>query len=234
MPQKMPAVTNTFKRALIVISIQIAALFAPSHGNAQTYIKMNGLYALGGIINPAVELTVSDRFTFQNELILSPWRSIKYEGLSRPMNFGMVSSELRYHFNGNYNGWFGGVNAGLNVFKMSKPYFDNGLHFKNTYSKGYGIVFGISGGYQWTRDRWLFEARVGINRSFSWYNGYSLIDGLRDGAQGNIYDKGEIIMDPLRDDPDHWNKHPLDPFNGSAEWIPTAGFFVGYLINKPR
>ena len=42
-------------------------LLSAQRSEAQTYVKLNGLYALVGVINPAVEFRLSPHSTFQSE-----------------------------------------------------------------------------------------------------------------------------------------------------------------------
>lgn len=75
----------------------------------------------------------------------------------------------------------------------------------------------------------MLDAFVGFGYLASYYNGYSLVDGLIEGGQ--VYNKGELILTPHRkQQPD-----PLDPFNGSAEWLPSKiGLSFGVLIFDPK
>ena len=69
---------------------------------AQTYAKLNGLYALVGVINPAFEFTLSPKSTFQTELVISPWKEVGSNG--KHMLFGIFMNEYRRYFrqhNGN-------------------------------------------------------------------------------------------------------------------------------------
>ena len=63
----------------LILKISLACLLATgcaSKISAQTYVKLNGLYALVGVVNPAVEFTISPKSTFQTEIVVSPWKSI--------------------------------------------------------------------------------------------------------------------------------------------------------------
>jgi hypothetical protein len=183
--------------------------------NAQGYVKLNGLYALGGIVNPQVEMRLSEHSSFQAEIVYSPWRSIN----GHHLHFGIFNNEYRYFFRETNDGWYVGAHAGIVLMDVSKPQIINGkIGFQNRYSKGYGILAGAVAGYEWRfAERWLLDAFVGFGYLRSKYNGYSL-----DGA---------IDMTP--NSPDHKQpKHP-DPFNSSTEWIPTKiGLSIGFLLWK--
>ena len=52
----------------LILKISLACLLATgcaSKISAQTYVKLNGLYALVGVVKPAVEFTISPKSTFQ-------------------------------------------------------------------------------------------------------------------------------------------------------------------------
>lgn len=172
--------------------------------DAQIYAKLNGLYALVGVINPAVEFTVSPKSTFQTEIVFSPWKYVNDHGVDKPMKFGILMTEYRRYFKQHNWGWYLGANMGMMGFKMSKPQFSDGWFLENRYSKGYGMMIGICGGFEYQfADRWLLDAYFGWSYMLSWYNGYSL-DGTID-----LYPHRPVQLEKP------------DPFNGSHEWLPN-------------
>ena len=182
---------------------------------AQTYVKLNGLYALAGVVNPSVEFVISPKSTVQTEIVVSPWESIG----GKHMLFGILMGEYRRYFRGHNDGWYLGANAGMMAFDMSKPYMDGWhLRFEDRYCKGYGFMIGICAGYEWQfRERWVLDAFLGWSWMSSFYNGYSM--------------DGEIDMHPHRPvQPEY-----PDPFNGSSEWYPNKiGLSIGYRIISPK
>lgn len=200
----------------IVISVLLWAAVCSSYGvAAQGYVKLNGLYALAGVVNPSVEFAISPRSTMQTEIVFSPWKSID----DKHMMFGILMGEYRYYFKGHNHGWYVGGNIGMMAFDMSKPYLDGGrIRFENRYCKGYGMMIGLCVGYEYRFcERWLVDAFFGWSWMNSHYNGYSM--------------EGEIDMYPHRPvQPEH-----PDPFNGSSEWYPNKiGISIGYRIFKPK
>ena len=177
--------------------------------DAQIYAKLNGLYALVGVINPAVEFTVSPKSTFQTEIVFSPWKYVNDHGVDKPMKFGILMTEYRRYFKQH--------NMGMMGFKMSKPQFSDGWFLENRYSKGYGMMIGICGGFEYQfADRWLLDAYFGWSYMLSWYNGYSL-DGTID-----LYPHRPVQLEKP------------DPFNGSHEWLPNKiGVSIGFMIFNP-
>jgi hypothetical protein len=201
-----------FFRTLI---IGIVAMCCTSAANAQGYIKLNGLYALGGVVNPQFEVRLTKHSAFQSELVYSPWKSID----GHHMHFGIFSNEYRYYFREVSDGFYVGAAAGIMLFDVSKPQFADGkLTFQNRYCKGYGCMGSVVVGYEWRfAERWLLDAYVGFGYLHSMYNGYSM--------------DGEIDMYPNR--PEHKQPAYPDPFNASAEWLPTKiGLSIGFLLWK--
>lgn len=185
--------------------------------DAQIYAKLNGLYALAGVINPAVEFTVSPKSTIQTEIVFSPWKYVNDHGVDKPMKFGILMTEYRRYFKQHNRGWYLGANMGMMGFKMSKPQFSDGWFLENRYSKGYGMMIGICGGFEYQfADRWLLDAYFGWSYMLSWYNGYSL-DGTID-----LYPHRPV------------QPEKPDPFNGSHEWLPNKiGVSIGFMIFNP-
>lgn len=202
----------------LFVKITLACLLMIGFGNrtsAQTYIKLNGLYALVGVINPAAEFTISPKSTFQTEAVVSPWKSIN----SYHARFCIFMGEYRRYFKQHNRGWYLGANVGMQAFNLSKPYLRNGkFQMDQRYCKGYGFMVGLCVGYEYVfKERWVLDAFFGWSWMSSFYNGYSL--------QGVIdMDPGHMVEPP----------HP-DPFNGSSEWYPNKiGLSIGYRIFDPH
>ena len=131
----------------LILKISLACLLATgcaSKISAQTYVKLNGLYALVGVVNPAVEFTISPKSTFQTEIVVSPWESVN----NHHALFCIFMGEYRRYFKEHNRGWYLGANIGMQAFDLSKPYIENWkLKFENRYSKGYGFMIGLCVGY---------------------------------------------------------------------------------------
>jgi hypothetical protein len=215
----------------IALTLLGGLLFAAPNGLCgQVYAKLNGLYALGGVVNPAVEFPLSEHATFQTELVWSPWESVTVRGISGPMKFGIVMNEYRRYFDQRNDGWYLAANAGAMLFDMTKPVLNSGIGLSPKSSKGYGMMFGLAGGYEWRLNgRWLVDIYFGWSFMSSFYNGYALVDGLVE--SGVVYNRGEIILTPHRE---YEPAHP-DPWNGSSEWLPNKiGVSIGYRIFDPQ
>lgn len=201
----------------ILLTLLLAA--CTGSAGAQTYVKLNALYALVGVINPAVEFRISPKSTFQSEIVYSPWQYVRTHGVDKPMHFGIFMNEYRRYFRQHNDGWYLGMNGGLMAFKMSKPEIRGGkIRLEDRYSKGYGVMVGLCAGYEYKfADRWLIDAYIGWSYMASWYNGYAL--------------DGTIDMHPHRP----VEPEKPDPFNGSAEWYPNKiGVSIGLMIFRPK
>lgn len=202
---------------LRIVIAAIMVLATATTAASQTYVKLNGAYALAGVVNPQVEFSLTNHSTFQAEVVYSPWRSIN----NHPMHFGILQNEYRYYFKEHNRGIYLGANVAFKMFNMSKPELrDWRLTLQERYCKGSGVMAGVVVGYEHRfAKRWLVDIFVGFGYSHCWYNGYSM--------------NHEIDMYPSRPE----GEEPLlpDPYNISAQWMPTkAGVSIGLLINQPK
>lgn len=205
------------KRVLYIAIVVLLWCGITNTSTAQTYVKLNGLYAIGGVVNPQVEFCISPHSTFQTEVVYSPWQSF----MGHPLHFGIFQNEYRYYIREHNHGFYVAGNAAMKAFNMSKPtIFNRRLVFQNRYCKGWGIMFGVAVGYEYCfAERWLLDVYAGFGFSHCWYNGYSM-DGV-------------IDMYPHR--PEDRQPSSPDPYNMSAQWIPTkVGVSIGLLINRPK
>ena len=200
------------KKTFIILSFCVLGIVS----QAQIIPKINGLYLPVAVFNPAVEFPLSSRYTYQAEVVWSPVLHIHNNGIKKPMLFLIFMNETRRYFDERNKGWYAGANAGIYGFKMSKPEISNGkLRLKNSYGKGFGLMFGIVGGYEYIfKERWILDCYFGWSFMASWYNDYSFESGI------NMY-------------PGHYYEEPEypDPFNGSNEWLPNKiGVSIGYIF----
>ena len=126
-----------------VITVCAVVFVGVSSISAQTYVKLNALYALVGVVNPSIEFAISPKSTIQSEIVVSPWKSIN----GSHATFGIFMGEYRRYFREHNNGWYLGGNIGMSAFDISKPEIkDSKLSFQDRYSKGYGFMIGLSAG----------------------------------------------------------------------------------------
>ena len=199
--------------------ILIAMLFviAPYMASAQTYVKLNALYAPVGVINPSIEVVMSPHSSFAFDITYSPWKS--WQG--KHSEFGIVLGEYRYYFKEATRGLYLSVNAGTLLFDIHRfQLFTGGklISRQDQYGKGFGIAAG--GGVGWTHhlgERWMIDIFLSVDQCWSWYNRYTA--------------EGDIVMHPQGHE--HYLKP--DPFNGSAEVMPLkGGISFGYKILKGK
>lgn len=129
------------------------------YSNSQTYLKWNALYWAVGITNMSVETKLSNNWTFNSDLVISPWESID----SNPFLFGMIMPEARFYPKKSFDGFYAGVFGVAQIFKMSKWNYIN----TGKYQKGRGFGAGLSIGYEVKiNERWKIDAFAG----WGWQN----------------------------------------------------------------
>lgn len=184
--------------------------------SAQIYAKVNALYALVGVVNLQAEGVIAPHSSLVIDATYSPWKSIG----GKHANFGIFQGEYRYYFRQAAKGWYLSANAGMMGFDINKPKFFDGalIRFKDNYSKGFGLMFGVGAGYQHTfAQRWVVDVFIAFDFLRSWYNGYN--------------SDGSVIMNPYGHEE---YTHP-DPFNGSSEFMPIkGGVSIGYRLFSPK
>ncbi|MCC8034746.1 MAG: DUF3575 domain-containing protein [Rikenellaceae bacterium] len=155
------------KKTLICL---LLSLFIVTAATSQTYIKFNALYWLAGITNVSVETKLGNHFTYNNDLIASPWKSVS----GNPMMFAEFIPELRYYPNEAFRGFYAGAYATSHVFKMCKWNYWN----TNYYQKGWGFGAGLNLGYEVPiNDRWLLDVYASGGWQVSRYRGFLKSDG---------------------------------------------------------
>lgn len=193
------------KIAFLFIIFQVVLI------KAQTEIKGNAVFLPVGIINLASEQSLVKHFTVQEEIFISPWKSLS----GKHLQLYMATLEGKYYFIESMKKWYIGVYFSFANFNLQKwnywnetvvkdeeghPQYlaDGSVRTTSRYQKGYSLIFGISGGYHFTINGKLgLDIFAGIGSSQGLYKGY-----FKDNNQR--YDK-----------PQGWNK--------SGEIIPTRG-----------
>ena len=209
------------KKIIFALLLAIAMMAMPMVAQAQIYAKLNALYAVAGVVNPQLEFVVGPHSSVSIDPMFSPYKTIKW-GNRDDIHalFGILQAEYRYYINRDVKGFYVSANAGMQAFDISRPYlFQNNklVTFEEGFGRGFGMMVGIGIGYSHHfKERWVVDAFFAFNRMWSWYNDY--------------FANGEINMFPRH------QKEPKfpDPFNGSAEWLPSKiGVSIGYKIFDP-
>ncbi len=205
------------RNRLIKVAIICAFMALPASATSQIYAKLNTIYAVIGIINPQLEFVVGPHSSIVIDPTYSPWRSVK----GKHFNFGILQNEYRFYIKREAKGFYVSANVGTHLFDMTRPYlFNNGkiISWESGFGRGFGVMVGLGIGYSHRfKERWVVDAYFAFNRMWSWYNNYNA--------------NWEIQMDPA-----HQKEPPHpDPFNGSAEWLPSkVGLSIGYMIFDPK
>jgi hypothetical protein len=152
----------------------------------QTYLKANAATALVLIPNIGVETSLSNKLTFQVDVMASFWKSFK----DGPLQFVTVIPEIRYHFKENYKGYYFGANIGGGAFKLQKwNYVDS-----PRYQEGYNYLIGGTIGYQnKISDKIMLELFLGGGIQQAFYKGYNTETGERYETADNYNKSGEWI-----------------------------------------
>lgn len=174
-----------------------------SQSEKKLYVKGNALLIPIGVINAGLEYQLSQKFTLQGDVLISPWKS--FAGHEAQIYMGTI--EGRYYFKEAFKGWHVGANVSVGAYILQKPtYWNDEVYYNHQtlqptkyiqsqlYQKGYSILFGIEGGYQFRlAENWNMDIFAGIGNSQDFYKGYVRGTGERyDGTDG--YNRsGEII-----------------------------------------
>lgn len=174
-----------------------------SMSEKKLYVKGNALLIPIGVINAGLEYQLSQKFTMQGDVLISPWKS--FAGHEAQIYMGTI--EGRYYFKEAFKGWHVGANVSVGAFVLQKPqywnaegYYYNPKGFQtdyalsNLYQKGYAVLLGVEGGYQFRlSENWNMDIFAGFGTSQDFYKGYDRVSGDRyDEAEG--YNRsGEII-----------------------------------------
>ena len=164
------------------------------------YVKGNALFIPLGILNVGVEKQLSAKYTLQGDVFVSPWKSFA----GHELQFYSVSAEGRYYFNEAFKHWYVGANISVAAYRASKwNYWNNEVSQKddgelivnsNLYQKGYSVMLGITGGYQFQlSDRWNLDLYATVGTSQGFYKGYDRTTGRRYDSAEKFNKSGEII-----------------------------------------
>ena len=209
------------KKKIFFALFTLAILAIPAVAKSQIYAKLNALYAVAGVVNPQLEFVVGPHSSVSIDPMFSPYKSIsigKYKDVHAL--FGILQTEYRFYIKREAKGFYLSANAGMQAFDMSRPYLFQGgklVTFEQGFGRGFGVMAGIGIGYSHHfKERWVVDAFFAFDRMWSWYNDYNA--------------DGSINLFPRHQ---HEPKFP-DPFNGSAEWLPSKiGVSIGYKIFDP-
>ncbi|MGG7469166.1 DUF3575 domain-containing protein [Chryseobacterium arthrosphaerae] len=163
------------------------------------YIKGNALFIPIGILNAGIEKQISPKYTLQGDVFISPWKSFA----GHRLQMYSLSLEGRYYFKEAFKHWYVGANIGVSAYNLQKWNYWSGtfvtdsgevLNSANLYQKGYSVMIGVTGGYQFQlSDRLNLDIYATIGSSQGFYKGYDQSTGKRYDSAEKFNKSGEII-----------------------------------------
>lgn len=166
---------KTFIFFILLLSVQL---------HSQTYAKVNAFTTLLSIPNAGIETSIGNKSTLQFDILASPWKSIK----GNPRQFYTFTSEYRYHFKENYNGFYTGIHIGGTKYNFQKWNYIN----TDLYEKGIGYFAGATIGYQVKlNDKFMLDCFLGGGWHQGFYKGYHISTGERYDGQKDYNKSGE-------------------------------------------
>ena len=139
---------------------------APAQEQKSVYLKGNALFLPMGIINVGAEYQLSEKYSLQGDIFISPWKS--FLGNHAQIYAGHL--EGRYYFKQVFDKWYVGINAGSGIFDITKwNYFGT-----ENYQRGFTFMAGATVGYQFKwKENWNIDAFLGVGTAQSFYHGYA-------------------------------------------------------------
>lgn len=204
-------------KKLILLGLIISSFLQAQE--KETYIKANALFLPVGIVNVGIERQLSEHFTVQGDVFISPWKSFA----GKHAQAYLLGFDGRYYFSKAFEKFYVGANITGGLYNVQKwNYWNDNFYAhkdgevtpyiqSNLYQKGFTFVFGAVGGYQFKiKERWNIDLYLGIGTMQSYYKGYDKLSGDR-------YDEGVDSMG------NEWNK--------SGEWLPyRGGVMISYKL----
>ncbi|MEG2646625.1 MAG: DUF3575 domain-containing protein [Mucinivorans sp.] len=143
----------------------------PKQKEYKTTLKWNALYWAVGVINMSVETKIDKHFTFNGDLVFSPWAEIA----GRPYLGGQAIAEFRYYPKVAFRGFYVGVYGAFDQYRVSK--WD---HPATDVQEGIGMSYGLTLGYQLPiGKRWSIDFYLAGGWHLGWYIGYDTLNGGR-------------------------------------------------------
>ena len=179
----------------------------------RTNVKLSALAAIG-IVNPAVEFRVDEKWSVQLEG-MGVFAAENFLGTGYPLQMGAAFVEARWYPKGVFRKFFLAPNVGGGAFRMNKNILHKffgwapDLNYKkheNAVHVGHNYMGGLTLGYVFTfpkNPHWSIEANWSFGRQWAKYESYT----------------------PLGDNLIHHEE-----LGGSAEYLPfyRGGIFVAY------
>ncbi|WP_417431259.1 DUF3575 domain-containing protein [Halpernia sp.] len=164
------------------------------------YVKANALFLPIGILNAGLEYQLSQKYTLQGDVFISPWKSFA----GHELQYYSVSFEGRYYFKKALEHWYIGANISTAAFNLQKwsywekrPYINsNNEVFENSnlFQKGFSVLVGATIGYQFKlSENWNVDLYATAGTSQDFYKGYDRITGKRYDGENTLNKSGEFL-----------------------------------------
>lgn len=162
----MDRIIKTMKKLLLLFLFILFFL----NSFSQTDLKWNAAYWAVGITNMSVETKIANKWTFNSDLIYSPWKSIE----GNHFEFAQIIPEIRFYTKKAFDGVYCGIYGSFQLFNITKwNYWNKGRH-----QIGNGFAFGITIGYKYQINPQLgLDSYIGAGRQASHYRGYTTSTG---------------------------------------------------------
>ena len=194
--------------ATFSLHAQQSEVFVP-----RTNVKLSALAAIG-IVNPAVEFRVNEKWSVQLEG-MGVFAAENFLGTGYPLQMGAAFVEARWYPSGVFRKFFLALNLGGGAFRLNKNILHKffgwapDLNYKkheNAVHVGHNYMGGLTLGYVFTfpkNPHWSIEANWSFGRQWAKYESYTPFDD-------NLIHHEEL--------------------GGSAEYLPfyRGGIFVAY------
>jgi len=127
--------------------------------------KINGVFLPIAILNFGYERAITEHWSGQVDLFISPWNSFAHNYLQTYMGH----LEGRYYFNRVFSKWYVGGNVGLGLFNIQKWNYWN----TDKLQRGFNIMVGGVVGYQFSvSEGWNLDVFLRGGTSQGFYHGY--------------------------------------------------------------
>lgn len=170
----------------VIFFVFVSSLLRAQTSDNSILLKANASLIPLAIVNVGAEKQISNRFTVQSDITISPWKSF----MGNKMLVAMIHMESRYYFKEAFRGFYIGANIGGGAFKLTKwNYTDT-----PNYQKGYNLMLGAVIGYQVPlNDKVGLDFFIGGGNSQGFYKGYNSETGERYDSAVKFNKSGEWI-----------------------------------------
>ena len=187
----------------------MVALSSLAVSNAQTYLKVNTLYAAALVPNVAVETFLHKNFTFNADYTMSFWESIG----GRPYKGLQTTAEARYYPKQAFRGFYVAGYVGYDSYKVSKW-----GHPSTDIQTGIGVAVGLTLGYSLpVANRWNIDFYVAGGWHHGWYHGWDQLTndyyvGWNSSGEWIPYKAGVTVAYRLTSDKKMNQNNHINPF----------------------